>query len=348
LSIIEKLEKLISIESITGNEENILDYIEQDLKTNQFDGTVIRNSGGIIAIPKISSKKVALVGHVDTVPIVKDQKINFDDDNLISGRGSVDMKGGVAVILELLINNPKNIVGVFYTAEEGPYENNGLGELIPVLIQECSVKFSIILEPTNNEIQLGCLGVLNASLTIDGKAGHSARPWVGDNPIYKLSKIIEIVKDNEIQELEIDGLNFKQVMSITKVSSGVANNVIPDSLNLNLNFRYSPELNRVSASKIIENLFSKYANIIVTNCSDGAMPNLNSEEIKIFVDVVNKLTTPKQAWTDIARFYEMNIPSVNFGPGDPLLAHSADEHISKRQLLESYELVDKYLKSFDE
>ena len=170
MSIIEKLEKLISIESITGNEENILDYIEQDLKINQFDGTVIRNSGGIIAIPKFSSKKVALVGHVDTVPIVKDQKINFDDDDIIPGRGSVDMKGGVAVILELLINNPKNIVGVFYTAEEGPYENNGLGDLIPVLIQQCSVKFSIILEPTNNEIQLGCLGVLNASLTIDGKA----------------------------------------------------------------------------------------------------------------------------------------------------------------------------------
>jgi len=348
LKIVEQLEQLIAIESVTGNEKNILDYIENILKSNNFDGEILRNKGGIIALPKNSSKTIALVGHVDTVPIVIDQKLEFDDNDIIPGRGSVDMKGGIAVILNLLNTSPEHIVGVFYTAEEGPYENNGLTDLMPILLEECELSFSIILEPTDNEIQLGCLGVLNAKLTIDGKAGHSARPWVGDNPIYKMNKIIEIVKENEIKELIIDDLNFKQVMSLTKVSSGIANNVIPDSLTLNLNFRYSPEIDGESATKLINELFSQYATVEISNFSDGAMPNLSSLRIKNFVETINKVSTPKQAWTDIARFYEMNIPSVNFGPGDPLLAHSADEHLSKIQLLESYELIYKYLKSLNE
>ena len=160
-------------------------------RDNNFQGEIRRNSGGILAIPNKSSKNIALVGHVDTVPVVPNQQYEFDNDDFIGGRGSVDMKGGIAVMLQSLIENSSEIIGVFYTAEESSFENNGLNIIMPMLLSDFDIEFAIILEPTDNEIQLGCLGALNATLTINGKAAHSARPWVGDNPIYKIKDLIE-------------------------------------------------------------------------------------------------------------------------------------------------------------
>jgi len=343
LNLVDTFLKLISIESETGKEDNILDFIETFLEGNNFQGEIKRNNGGIVAVPSESSKKIALVGHVDTVPVVPNQQYEFENDDLIGGRGSVDMKGGIAVILHSLLENSSEIVGVFYTAEESSYEDNGLNIIMPELLSDFDIDFAIILEPTDNEIQLGCLGSLNATLTISGKAAHSARPWVGDNPIYKVKDVIKLVEDNEINELEIDGLNFKQVMSITKISSGIANNVIPETLKLNLNFRYSPELDGPEAGSYINNLFSDYVEVEILNTSDGAMPNKSEEKISDFIKKTGAVVQPKQAWTDIARFFEHKIPCVNFGPGDPLLAHATNEHVSKKQLLESYELLSGYL-----
>ena len=343
MNLVDTFLKLISIESETGKEDNILDFIEKFLEDNNFQGEIRRNSGGILAIPNKSSKNIALVGHVDTVPVVPNQQYEFDNDDFIGGRGSVDMKGGIAVMLQSLIENSSEIIGVFYTAEESSFENNGLNIIMPMLLSDFDIEFAIILEPTDNEIQLGCLGALNATLTINGKAAHSARPWVGDNPIYKIKDLIKLVEDNEINEIEIDGLNFKQVMSITKISSGIANNVIPETLKLNLNFRYSPELNGTQASSFIKDLFPDTVEVEVLNTSDGAMPNKSDEKVSEFIKTTGAIVQPKQAWTDIARFYEHKIPCLNFGPGDPLLAHATNEHISKKQLLESYELLSSYL-----
>ena len=237
MNLVDTFLKLISIESETGKEDNILNFIETFLEGNNFQGEIKRNNGGIVAVPSESSKKIALVGHVDTVPVVPNQQYEFENDDLIGGRGSVDMKGGIAVILHSLIENSSEIVGVFYTAEESSYDDNGLNIIMPELLSDFEIDFAIILEPTDNEIQLGCLGALNATLTISGKAAHSARPWVGDNPIYKVKDVIKLVEDNEINEIEIDGLIFKQVMSNTIISSGIANNLIPETQMLNLNYR---------------------------------------------------------------------------------------------------------------
>jgi len=344
LSVDTTLQKLINISSVTGDEILILDFIEEFLSKNNFSGELIRNDGGIIAIPKNSSQKIALVGHVDTVPLSKTQKLKFDDIDLISGRGSVDMKGGISIILHSLVEVNQDIIGVFYTAEEGPYEMNGLGELMPTILSNKNLEFSIILEPTNCEIELGCLGTLNANIKLKGIAAHSARPWVGENPIYKIGDISKKVSDNEITLLDIEGLEFKQVLSITKVSSGIANNVIPDEAILNINFRFSPEMTNDDAQNFINNMFSEFGEIEITSSSEGAMPNIENSNIKNFISSTGLSPNPKQAWTDIARFYSHGIASVNFGPGDPLLAHTADEHVSKKQLLESYELLMNFLR----
>ena len=348
MSLVDTFLELISIESETGKEENILDYIDQFLIKNNFEGEIIRNSGGIIAIPSKSTQKIALVGHVDTVPVVPNQQYEFDNDDFIGGRGTVDMKGGIAIMMQSLIENPSKIVGIFYTAEESSYEDNGLNIIMPTLLNDFDLDFAIILEPTNNEIQLGCLGAMNATLTLHGKAAHSARPWVGENPIYRVNEIIKLVQEYEITELDIDGLQFKQVMSITKISSGIANNVIPEELKLNLNFRYSPEMSGEEASNFIIGLFSDHSDVDILNTSDGAMPNKGESQISDFINITGADVQPKQAWTDIARFYQNDIPCLNFGPGDPLLAHATNEHISKRQLLESYELLSSYLKDKSE
>ncbi len=344
MSVDTTLQKLINISSVTGDEILILDFIEEFLSKNNFSGELIRNDGGIIAIPENSSQKIALVGHVDTVPLSKNQKLKFDDIDLISGRGSVDMKGGISIILHSLVEENQDIIGVFYTAEEGPYEMNGLGELMPTILSNKNLEFSIILEPTNCEIELGCLGTLNANIKLKGIAAHSARPWVGENPIYKIGDISKKVSDNEITLLDIEGLEFKQVLSITKVSSGIANNVIPDEAILNINFRFSPEMTNDDAQNFINNMFSEFGEIEITSSSEGAMPNIENSNIKNFISSTGLSPNPKQAWTDIARFYSHGIASVNFGPGDPLLAHTADEHVSKKQLLESYELLMNFLR----
>jgi|TARA_B100000902_G_scaffold389346_1_gene436326 succinyl-diaminopimelate desuccinylase len=344
LNLVGTLEDLISINSVTGDEESILNFIEDFLIKNNFNGEIVRNEGGIIAIPLNSSKKVALVGHVDTVPVSDTQINTSDNDDFVAGRGTVDMKGGVAVILHTLINEGKDIVGVFYTAEEGPYDENGLGILMPILLSYSELEFAIIMEPTNNQIELGCLGALNATLKINGIAAHSARPWVGKNPIYDVSKITKVVLENEILDLNIEGLNYKQVLSITKISAGIANNVIPGNLTMNINFRYSPEMNSNQAHEAIESLFSEYGDITFLSTSNGAMPNIKNSHISDFIKKTQLEAKPKQAWTDIARFYEAKLASLNFGPGDPLLAHTSDERISKKQLLESYELLIRYLK----
>lgn len=344
MSVDTTLQKLINISSVTGDEILILDFIEEFLSKNNFSGELIRNDGGVIAIPKNSSQKIALVGHVDTVPLSKTQKLKFDDIDLIPGRGSVDMKGGISIILHSLVEENQDIIGVFYTAEEGPYEMNGLGDLMPTILSNKNLEFSIILEPTNCEIELGCLGTLNANIKLKGIAAHSARPWVGENPIYKIGDISKKVSDNEITLLDIEGLEFKQVLSITKVSSGIANNVIPDEAILNINFRFSPEMTNDDAQNFINNMFSEFGEIEITSSSEGAMPNIENSNIKNFISSTGLSPNPKQAWTDIARFYSHGIASVNFGPGDPLLAHTADEHVSKKQLLESYELLMNFLR----
>jgi succinyl-diaminopimelate desuccinylase len=335
--------ELIAIESVTGDENKILDYIEQYLASSEFSGEIIRNKGGIIAYHPTSSSSTALVGHVDTVPIDNNQ-VFHEDFSKVYGRGSVDMKSGLAVMLEVLANNFKDVVAVFYTAEEGPMVNNGLEILMPILKKDFNLEFAIILEPTDGEVQLGCLGSVNADLQINGKSAHSARPWMGENPILKMSKVINFIQNNEIEEHTIDGLLFKQVITATKISGGSANNVIPSHLNLNINFRFLPTQNELEASKFITDTFSKYGDINIKNSSNGAMPNLQSNHVKNFIKNTNAEVTPKQAWTDIARFSQEGIPAVNFGPGNPLLAHSPDEFVNTSQIVESYESIVKYLK----
>ena len=344
MSLDKLTRELIAIQSVTGNEVKILDFIERELSNSGFSGTILRNEGGIIAYYPSSKSSIALVGHVDTVPIDESQVI-VDDDSKIYGRGSVDMKSGVAVMLKIMSNNFENVAAIFYTSEEGPMVDNGLEILMPILQKDFNLEFAIILEPTNGEVQLGCLGSLNADLQINGKSAHSARPWMGENPIFKLPEVINYILNNAFEPNIIDGLIFKKIISATTITGGTANNVIPSHINININYRFLPTSDENEAADFIIESFSKFGEVTIKNTSNGALPNLESQSIKNFIASTGAKVTPKQAWTDIARFYKEGIPAVNYGPGDPLLAHSPDEFVNTDQIVESYESIVKYLES---
>jgi len=307
LSLDKLTRELIAIQSVTGNEVKILDFIERELSNSGFSGTILRNEGGIIAYYPSSKSSIALVGHVDTVPIDESQVI-VDDDSKIYGRGSVDMKSGVAVMLKIMSNNFENVAAIFYTSEEGPMVDNGLEILMPILQKDFNLEFAIILEPTNGEVQLGCLGSVNADLQINGKSAHSARPWMGENPIFKLPEVINYIQNNEVEDNIIDGLLFKKIISATTITGGTANNVIPSHINININYRFLPTSDENEAAEFIIESFSKFGEVTIKNTSNGALPNLESQSIKNFIASTGAKVTPKQAWTDIARFYKGGYP----------------------------------------
>ena len=195
------------------------------------------------------------------------------------------------------------------------------------------------------ECQLGCNGTLNATLVIPGVSSHSARPWMGENPFFKLKELSEFLSKNEIKDYEIDGLIYKQVITVTRINGGVANNVTPPDITLNVNFRFVPSFSAEDAEKYITDELQKFGNVSVKDISVGALPNKNLDIINDFINSTGLKVTPKQGWTDVARFTNDGIPALNFGPGDPLLAHTSDEFVIKNEILESYEILNKFLES---
>ena len=344
MNLNELTQKLIDIESVTGNENEVINFIEKYLTDEGYDGEIFRNEGGLIVSSPNSNPKIALVGHLDTVPIDENQKIVSDEEN-IYGRGSVDMKAGVAVMMKTLLDKNKDVIGVFYTAEEGSSEQNGLNFLMDILKKDFSIELAIVMEPSSLECQLGCNGSLNANLDLVGISSHSARPWMGENPFFKLNKVADYLSENEIKDFDIDGLIYKQVVTVTKIQGGVANNVTPPKISMNVNFRFVPTFSSDDAENYIKDELEHFGEVTSKNIATGALPNKNLGMISEFISKTGLDVTPKQGWTDVARFTDEGIPAINFGPGDPLLAHTSDEFVNKNEILESYEILKKFLES---
>ena len=334
---------LISIDSVTGNEDAILEYIDDYLKKSGYSKKITIHEGGLVVGDHDGSAVVALVGHVDTVPISNNQ-LSLDESNAIYGRGAVDMKSGIAVMIECLINfEEKNIVGVFYKGEEGLKEHNGLETLFPVLNENFDISFGIIFEPTNNEVQLGCQGVVNAALRIIGEEAHSARPWLGDNAIYKSIPVLEKLNELAPEPVLVDELEYKEVINATTISGGNAKNVIPGEVLFNINYRFSPDKTNDDAVESLNKFFSPFGELTITDVAESAYPHKNDDNIQKFIDFTSTNVEPKQAWTDVARFTSEGIPAINFGPGDPELAHKANENVPLTDIEDCYELIKKYL-----
>ena len=354
--LINYLIDLVNINSVIGNEKEIADYTENFLKGKIKNITRFNNS--IIAYNDFepSKKTIGFVGHLDTVP----GKNDFNGkiiDNRLYGLGASDMKGGLAVMMGLIDyfqdkESKFNTMYIFYEKEEGPYNDNGLQPLLDKytdLIKK--IDFAFVLEPTNNEIQVGAVGTINAEITFKGKRAHSARPWQGENAIHKSWAFIKRVNDFGIKEypfqFTIDNKNieiiFYEVMNITVAKSDGAKNVIPDIFKLNVNYRFSPSKNLEDAKKDIVDIVNGEADIdFIDLAPPGKVPTNNP----ILIDFIKQFSLPvkpKQAWTDVARLSLYGIDAVNFGPGEPSQAHQKNEYIPIENLIKNFEYLKQFL-----
>ena len=328
---------LCDIESVSGNERELADAIEVALRSLSHL-EVVRDGDAIVASTKLGRpKRVIIAGHIDTVPVAGNlptKLMSFEREQVIWGRGSVDMKAGVAVMLKLAATVTEPVVDVtwvFYDHEEVEAAKNGLGRLMRNHRNLIQGSFAILCEPTSATVEGGCNGTLRAELVFRGTKAHSARPWMGENAIHKLGAALEFLSNYKSHEVEVDGLVYKESLSAVKVNGGIATNVIPDLVTLTLNYRFAPSKSEQVAADYIKSLFED-CEISIVDSAPGARPGLQSLEAKAFVTAVGTSVNPKYGWTDVARFSELGIPAVNYGPGDPNKAHADDESLPASQI----------------
>ena len=341
---LEKLTRdLISIDSVTGNEDKILKFIEGYLIDEGYSNNIELHDGGLVVGNIIEESVVALIGHVDTVPISNEQE-NIESSEIIYGRGAVDMKSGLAVMIKAIIDfQDKNLIGIFYKGEEGLKEHNGLETLFPEITKKFNISLGIVFEPTNNEVQLGCQGVLNADLSINGLEAHSARPWLGDNAVYKSIPLLEYLNNLKPVPIQVDELEYKEVVNVTTIRGGTAKNIIPGEVICGINYRFSPDKTTEDAVENLTNLLSGYGDLLIHDIAESAHPNRKDETVQKFINIIGVKVEPKQGWTDVARFTSSGIPALNFGPGNPDLAHKPNEQVETDDINECLKLVEQFI-----
>ena len=330
---------ICDIDSVSGNEGPLADLIH-DAVSALPHLEVIRDGDTIVARTRLGrSRRVVIAGHIDTVPVkdnVPTRDETIDGVAYINGRGTVDMKAGVAVQLHLaaaLVEPTVDITWMWYDHEEVSDDLNGLGRLVKSRPDLFEGDFAILGEPSNSRIEGGCNGNLRVEVRAFGLRSHSARSWVGDNAIHKIAPVLDTLAAYVPREVEVDGLVYREGLNAVGFSGGVAGNVIPDEAMVHINYRFAPSRSVDEAIAHMHELFGSY-DIRVVDQAAGARPGLDSEIAQQFVAAVGSTPAPKYGWTDVARFSALGVPAVNYGPGDPLKAHADDERCSIEQILE--------------
>jgi succinyl-diaminopimelate desuccinylase len=280
---------------------------------------------------------IVLAGHFDTVP-PQDNLPGRRDDEAVHGLGAADMKGALAVMVELaLAGAPFGFV--FFPREELPHSESAL---TPLLEREPALRdteLAIVMEPTSNALHVACVGNINARIVARGRSGHSARPWTADNAIHRLAAQIAAVAEQPYDELQLDGLTFREAMSVVLVEGGIAQNVVPDRAEAVVNYRYAPGRSPEEAERRLHEVVGEGLEVF-SNAPSGAVPSSENA-------VVAKLRgmglawEPKQAWTPVAEFAQAGVDAINFGPGEPRYAHTRDELVRVDALVEAYETLER-------
>lgn len=341
---------LTDIESVSGNERAIADAVEAFLRALPHLG-VHRDGDTVVARTDLGRpERVVLAGHLDTVPLPttpgsRGTVPSTWDGDVLYGRGATDMKGGVAVQLAIaagLLEPNRDITFIFYDHEEVEASKSGLGRLLRHAPELLQADFAILLEPTNGTVEGGCNGTTRFLLHTHGTAAHSARAWMGHNAIHDLADVLSRLHAHEPATVDVDGLAFRESLNAVRITGGTAGNVIPDAAEVEINYRFAPSKSVEDADAFVRGLLDGY-DIERTDGAPGARPGLNHPAAAAFVAAVGAEPKPKYGWTDVARFSELGIPAVNFGPGDALLAHTDDEHVSAQAIRECHTALRRWL-----
>lgn len=335
---------LVDIPSESGDEQVIADAVEQAL-SNSSHLTVQRLGNAVIAQTNLDhAERVVIAGHLDTVPAADNLPSSRDGD-LLFGLGSCDMKGGVAVALSLAaeLDEPnRDVTWVFYDCEEVDAARNGLRRIAAEQPELLTADFAILMEPTDAGIEAGCQGTLRAEVRVPGKRAHSARSWKGENAVHRAAEVLNRLVDYSPEVVEVDGLSYREGVNAVGITGGIAGNVIPDEAVVTVNYRYAPSRSPEQAVAHVAEVFDGFE-VTVVDHAPGALPGLELPAAREFIAAVGEQPRPKFGWTDVARFSELGIPAVNFGPGDPSLAHAADEHVPVEQIRSCHAQLRQWL-----
>lgn len=350
---------IMDINSVSGNEKELADAVEAALRTIP-ELRIVRDGDSLIARTELGRpERVILAGHLDTVPLPATEgargtvpsswESGIPGEGVLYGRGATDMKGGVAVQLALAATlfddgaEPKrDVTFVFYDHEEVEAVKSGLGRLVRHHGGLLDGDFAILLEPTHGTVEGGCNGTSRFQATTVGEAAHSARAWMGSNAIHAAAPILSRLAAYEPQTINVDGLEYRESLNAVKIHGGTAGNVIPDRCVVEINYRFAPDKSPDQAEALVRELLEGF-DVVRTDAAAGARPGLNHPAAASFVAAVGAEPKPKYGWTDVARFSELGIPAVNFGPGDPLLAHKDNEHVDADAIRECLRALRSWL-----
>ncbi|ROZ56854.1 succinyl-diaminopimelate desuccinylase [Rhodococcus sp. WS1] len=338
---------LVDIPSVSHDESVIAQAVEDALREQTSGFEIIRNGNAVLArTSRGLPSRVMLAGHLDTVPIADNVPSRRDGD-ILHGCGTVDMKSGDAVFLHLaatIENLAHDLTLVFYDCEEIAATFNGLGRIEREIPQWLAADVAILGEPTAGFIEAGCQGTMRVRLTASGTRAHSARSWLGDNAIHKFGGALERLSSYQPRSVDIDGCGYREGLSAVRISGGVAGNVVPDEAEMDVNFRFAPDRSEAQAEAHVREVFDGLGlGFEVTDSSPGALPGLANPSAAALIEAAGGQFRAKYGWTDVSRFSALGIPAVNYGPGDPNLAHKRDEHVPVQQITDVAAVLRKYL-----
>ncbi|MFM9370361.1 succinyl-diaminopimelate desuccinylase [Streptomyces sp. Da 82-17] len=342
--------QLVDFPSESGTEKPLADAIETALRALPHL-TVDRYGNNVVARTNLGrAERVVLAGHIDTVPIADNVPSRLDEDGVLWGCGTCDMKSGVAVQLRIAqtVTEPnRDLTFVFYDNEEVAAHLNGLGHVADAHPDWLEGDFAILLEPTDGQVEGGCQGTLRVFLKLSGERAHSARAWMGDNAIHKAAPILARLAEYEPRKPYVDGLQYHEGLNAVRIEGGVATNVIPDACTVVVNFRYAPDRSMAEAEQFVRDYFADCGveEFVVDDHTGGARPGLDHPAAAAFMASVGGEARPKYGWTDVSRFSALGVPAVNYGPGAQLLAHKVDERVQTAEILHAEERLRAWLAS---
>ena len=338
---------LVDIPSESRHESRIADEIERALREQTTGFDIIRSGDAVLARTDYGRpSRVLLAGHIDTVPAA-DNLPSRMHDGLLYGCGTSDMKSGDAVFLHLaatVADPTHDITLVMYDCEEIEATANGLGRIERELPEWLAADVAILGEPSGGLIEAGCQGTLRVVVRAAGTRAHSARSWLGDNAIHKLGEVLARLKAYRARSVEIDGCTYREGLSAVRIDGGIAGNVIPDAASVTVNFRFAPDRSVEQAHAHVREVFDGLdVTIELTDSAAGALPGLAKPAAAALVQAAGGQVRAKYGWTDVSRFAALGIPAVNYGPGDPNMAHRVDEHVEVAQITAVTEMLRRYL-----
>ncbi|WP_229051702.1 succinyl-diaminopimelate desuccinylase [Aeromicrobium sp. Leaf350] len=326
--VVDLTAALVDLPSESLDEQQIADDVEAALRELPHL-SVVRDGHTIVARTDLGrGERVVIAGHLDTVPENGNLPSRLEGD-VLHGLGTCDMKGGVAVALRLAatVSEPtRDVTYVFYEAEEIAAVHNGLGRLAREHPDWIAGDFAILMEPSRAGVEAGCQGTMRIDISTQGERAHSARAWMGSNAIHALSPVLATLDAYEPRRVEIDGLTYVEGLNAVGITGGVSGNVIPDAATVTVNFRFAPDRSEEQALDFLRETFAGF-DLVVTDSAPGALPGLSRPAAAAFVEAVGAEVGPKFGWTDVAKFTVLGVPAVNYGPGDPVYAHKADEQV---------------------